>query len=48
MYFQVILAKGQTDKEIRKRKLAKEEKDGEKKERDTADPSTDMPIQEKV
>ena len=48
MCFQVILAKGQTDKEIRKRKLAKEEKDGEKKEGDTADPSTDMPVQEKV
>ena len=48
--FQVILAKGQTDKEIRKRKLAVEEKEDEqKKERkDTSEMSTDIASGEKV
>ena len=50
MLFQVILAKGQTDKEIRKRKLAAEEKEDEQKKekKDTSEMSTDVASGEKV
>ena len=45
----MILAKGQTDKEIRKRKKAKEDEDGEKKQKtDTVDTSAEFASQEKV